>query len=86
MSENNSLEIDQLSLLQFDIYNWPSISNDNDLGILVPLLNSDTWLGDWLVAGIDTLCKPDNTVLLCEIEGHLELINGSLLLVNFDDT
>jgi hypothetical protein len=84
--ENNSLEVDELTFLQFDIDDWTSISNDDDLGILVSLLNGETWLRDWLVARIDSLCEPNDAVLLSEVQSHFQLVNRTLFLVDLDDT
>ena len=70
MRENNSFEVDQLSLLELDIDDRASVTNDNNFCILVSLLNCDTWFGYWLITGIHSLSQSNDTVLFGEVKGH----------------
>jgi hypothetical protein len=85
MSENDSLKVDKLTFFKFYIDYGTSISNNDDLGILISLLNGNARLGNRLVACVDSLGQPNDAVLLCEVQSHLKLVNWPLLLVNLNN-
>jgi hypothetical protein len=67
VSENDSLKIDQLPFFEFDIDHGAGVSNNDNFRILVSLFYSDTGLCYWLIASVDTLCQPNDTILLGEV-------------------
>ena len=82
MSEDDPLEVDELSLLELDVDYWPSVSNDDHLGVLVPLFNGEAGLRDLLIAGVDSLSQPNDAVLFCYLKCPLERRNGAAILVD----
>ena len=85
MSENDSLEHDKLSFEKLDVDNRASVSYDDNLGIFISLLDSDTRLCNWFVACIHTLSEPDDTILLGEVKSHLKGVDWSPILIDFND-
>ena len=81
--EYNSLEIDKLAFLKSHIDHWSSVADNNDLGVLVALLNCEAFLGYFFVAGVDTLCQPNDAILLGNLKCSFKCGNGSTILVNF---
>ena len=67
MSKYNTLKVYELTLLQFDVDYWPSISDDNNFGILVSLLDCEAWNGDRFRASIYTLGKTDDRIFLSKV-------------------
>ena len=83
MCENDSLKVDELSLFELHVDNRTCVSNDDYFSILVSLFYCDAGFCDWLIAGINSLSKSDNTILLGEVKGHFKLIDWAFLLIHF---
>lgn len=83
--EDDSLEDHKLSLAKFDVDDRPSITNNDDLGVLISLLDGYSSFGNCFVAGVNTLREPDDTVLLGEVQGHLQSVDGASILVYLYD-
>lgn len=71
MSKYNTLKVYELTLLQFDVDYWPSISDDNNFGILISLLDCKAWNGDRFGTSIYTLGKTDNRIFLSKVNSFL---------------
>ena len=85
MCKNNSLEDYKLSFHKLDVNNWPSIANYDDFGIFISLFDCYSRFGNWLVASVNTLSQPNNTVLLSEVKSHLECVDWASILVDLND-
>ena len=83
--EDDSLEDHKLSLSKFDVDDRPGITNNDDLGVLISLLDGYSSFGNCFVASVDTLREPDDTVLLGEVQGHLQSVDGAPILVHLYD-
>ena len=86
MGKNDSLEVDQLPFLKLDVDHRAGISNNDNFCILVSLFYCDTRLCYWLIASVDSLSQSDDTVLLGEVESHLQLVDWTFLLIDLYDT
>ena len=86
VSENDSLKVDKLSFFELHVDDWAGVTNDDYFSILVSLFYCDAGFCDWLIAGINSLSKSDNTILLGEVKGHFKLIDWAFLLVYLDDS
>ena len=71
MCKCNTFEIYKLASLELYIYNGTLVTKNNDLGIFVFLLNSQTRLSDGFLARVDTLSKSNDCVLLGYFECFL---------------
>lgn len=67
VSKDDSLKVDQLPFFEFNVDYRTCVSDNDNFCILVSLFYCDTRLGYWLIASIDTLCQPNDTVLLGKV-------------------
>jgi len=85
MGKSYTLKINETPFFKHHVDYGPLTANNDDFGVLVPLLYSQASFGDCLFASINPLLKSYYWIFISKVEGHFERVYRASFLVDFNN-